>query len=246
MNQFYIIKSWINRWIFKRKIYGINENVFFEDSIANFKENVIPRIKNFIELNDLNILDIGCGYGGAIKYLDDSNRILGIEVNDKQAKFAKSCFDQQKHVKIINESIFEAEIEQNFYDLVIASDISEHIPKTSELISIIKNSLKDGGYCYLSFTPYDSIWGGHIEFYLPLPFAHKIFPKTLITKIIKLMGNYSDHISSDFVINQFLHLNKINVQQLKEKLKEAGVTIVREWSRKHLGIVCHFSCIIKK
>src|SRR5262249_5799397 len=47
------------------------------------------------------------------------------------------------------------------YDLVICSNVLEHLAKPSEFIASIHEILTPGGKFYLSWTNWLSIWGGH-------------------------------------------------------------------------------------
>lgn len=245
MSQSNILRSWISRWVFKKNINALSDKNIFQNNTTHFNNNIYPILEDYINLENLNILDIGCGYGGAIKCLHKNNRITGVEVDSYRADFAKKHFYNYDNVEIINKNIFDTTLNENYYDLIIASDVIEHIDKTTELIQLVKKSLNKEGYCYLSFTPYNGLWGSHLELYLPLPLVHKLLPKKFIVRIIDLMGDYNEHISSEFVVNQFLHLNKINIRQFKKELNKFKILIEKEWIEKFLGNITKYSCLTK-
>jgi 2-polyprenyl-3-methyl-5-hydroxy-6-metoxy-1,4-benzoquinol methylase len=93
--------------------------------------------KHFAILNrNINILEIGCGSGSFILYLQKQgfNNISGIDLSEEQVNLAHS----RGLKEIINGDAlaFINECSDKTYDLVIAMDVIEHIKK-EELIPLI-------------------------------------------------------------------------------------------------------------
>lgn len=243
---YFHIKLWIKRWILKKSV-PFDEKAFFEGAVRHSRDNILKPLENIILLRGLKILDIGCGYGGAIECLKKENQIIGIELNKNRAGFARNHFKDAKTVQILNTDVFKCNFKNNYYDLIIVSDVFEHISDPSKLIELINNSLKIGGYCYVSFTPYNSIWGNHTELYIPIPYVHKVLSSRLTTKIIIKLGDYNNEITASFVIDQFLFLNKLTVSEFKGKiLLNSNLEIIKEWNQSCLKLIIQYFCILRK
>lgn len=104
----------------------------------------------------MTVLDLGCGHGlmgaelvqrgCAVTFADETNSLLpGVA----QAPFRKINLDQDDVESL------------GSYDLVICSNVLEHLAKPFELISRIPALLQPRGRFYLSWTNWLSPWGGH-------------------------------------------------------------------------------------
>lgn len=118
---------------------------------VNYGKNSFIRINKIIFLVGENnkVLDIGC-YDGTIGNLlkKNNNQVYGIEISKEAAEIA---IKRGLKVKIQNiESRFD--FENNFFDVVVAGEIIEHILDTDFFIDEIKRVLKPGGFLVLS-TP---------------------------------------------------------------------------------------------
>jgi SAM-dependent methyltransferase len=124
------------------------------------------------------VLDLGCGFGyfgGELAKLgcrvtlaDDDSFILP---EYAQLPFRRVNIDQDELQKI------------GHYDLVIFSNVLEHLSKPDRLLASIPTLLKPGGKFYLSWTPWCSPWGGH-EF-SPFHYFGPAFGYWFYTRILK-------------------------------------------------------------
>lgn len=104
------------------------------------------------------ILDIGC-YDGSLgrKLIDNSNEVYGLEANKESAEVA-----QKRGLKVKVQNVTEAfDFENNFFDVVVAGEIIEHILDTDFFIDEVKRVLKPGGQIVLS-TPNVASFGRRI------------------------------------------------------------------------------------
>lgn len=108
----------------------------FELAYANF----LPEDKNAA------ILDIGCGAGHFLYYLKKKgySNFLGIDISSQQIEFCKKKVSGK--VKLADALEFLKD-KNRVYDVIVAHDILEHVPKdkTLCLIELIYNSLKKEG-----------------------------------------------------------------------------------------------------
>lgn len=123
------------------------------------------------------VLDLGCGHGvfGAelrkrqcgVTFADAANCLL--------PELAGACFRQ-----------FDIDREEvrrlGRYDVVICSNVLEHLAKPERLLANLADLLAAGGVCYLSWTNWLSPWGGH-EFspfhYLGARRGHRVYDRVV-------------------------------------------------------------------
>jgi SAM-dependent methyltransferase len=105
---------------------------------------------------ETHALDLGCGHGvfGAelsqlgckVTYSDESNYLLP---NLHSAEFRRFNIDTESLSAL------------GRYDLVICSNVLEHLSKPKKFLDEIQDVLNPSGFFYLSWTNWLSPWGGH-------------------------------------------------------------------------------------
>lgn len=104
----------------------------------------------------VSVLDLGCGHGlmGAellkvgsqVTFADESNSLLP---SIATAPFKRINLDRDDPASL------------GTYDVVICSNVLEHLAKPTEFIASMPNLLRPEGRFYLSWTNWLSPWGGH-------------------------------------------------------------------------------------
>jgi ubiquinone/menaquinone biosynthesis C-methylase UbiE len=93
------------------------------------------------------ILDAGCGRGfylQALTLYDFPKEIVGVDINDAYLVKAKAaCKD--KRVRIQKSDIYKLPFHDNYFDMIICSEILEHLPDDKKGLLEIKRVLKPGG-----------------------------------------------------------------------------------------------------
>lgn len=115
----------------------------------------IQQITNLYRLNlsevlpldkDISILDVGCGMGFAIMFLQDMGytSVEGIEVDRGQVQ---SCLSKKLNVSHVENSIEFLQKKSGNYDLIVTLDVIEHLPHDSQLefVRSLQTALKPGG-----------------------------------------------------------------------------------------------------
>ncbi len=170
----------------------MNNSYIYTDSVSPCSEEYIfPFIEKFIEnykltsKNPLTILDIGCGNGSILSNLQNKGfELYGIDGSESGIKIAKQSFPE------IN--FFVGDITTNIsdilpikeFDLIICTEVIEHIYSPRDLVKNCYHFLKPGGKLIIT-TPYHGylknlilaitgkmdqhftvLWdGGHIKFW---------------------------------------------------------------------------------
>lgn len=128
-------------------------------------------------------IDLGCGHGvfgkelkreGCDVVFSDEQNFLLPELRDSE--FRRFDIDRQELAEL------------GRFDLVICSNVLEHLSRPDQFLLTLDRCLNPGGYFYLSWTNWLSPWGGH-EF---SPF-HFLGPKLGPLMFDKLTGRTRKH-----------------------------------------------------
>ncbi len=103
-------------------------------------------------LSECTVLDMGCGIGGlSLPAASRVKRIKGIDLNESYISICKKKASERgvRNADFEKRSIFEVE-ERGEYDIVLCSDVLEHVADQNRVIERIVFCLVDGGVFYLT------------------------------------------------------------------------------------------------
>lgn len=111
----------------------------------------------FIDKKDQKILDYGCGWGGMCAELSKKGHsVTGIDLIDNEIEICKAVWEEQENLKFYKKSIEEISSEQ--FDVVVSSQVIEHVHNVGNYLSEISRVLVKGGELIISLpnvlTPY--------------------------------------------------------------------------------------------
>ncbi|MCV2508660.1 MAG: bifunctional 2-polyprenyl-6-hydroxyphenol methylase/3-demethylubiquinol 3-O-methyltransferase UbiG [Candidatus Lightella neohaematopini] len=147
-------KNYNNANIFNYNIndwWNINGNFRLLHKINPIRLHYI--ITNVGDLNNKNILDVGCG-GGILSEsmaLEGAN-VTGIDISSKLINIAKSHMDINKlKINYIQQTIEEhTNYHKNKYDIITCMEVLEHINQPIKLINQCSKLVKPGGKVFFS------------------------------------------------------------------------------------------------
>jgi 2-polyprenyl-3-methyl-5-hydroxy-6-metoxy-1,4-benzoquinol methylase len=125
--------------------------------------------------NGGKILDVGCGYGFLLSYLNNSWDRYGIEPSQYAASIAR-----QKGITILSEYIDQVPLAPHSFDVILLIDVMEHLSDPQHMIKRVFDLLKKDGTLLIFTGNIDSLnsklvgpkWSyfnsyEHISFYNP-------------------------------------------------------------------------------
>jgi len=122
---------------------------------------------DFIKDNNFKdklVLDVGCGFGWLEFYLKNQvKEIIGIDFDRENIKTCKK-YIKEKNVRFEVSDALNLPIKTESVDVVISSELLEHLPKDSEIIFFneIFRVLKKDGVLYLT-TPFNNFWSNLLD-----------------------------------------------------------------------------------
>ncbi|MEM2742063.1 MAG: class I SAM-dependent methyltransferase [Nitrososphaeria archaeon] len=152
-------------------------------------------VSEFIRIDGAKILDVGCGEGGiSIALKEVALQVIGLDIDHLRVKRAKvRSTEEGVDVDFIVADGLHMPFKERFFDIVILSDIMEHVPSPKDLIEESRRVLKTKGIIYLQapnkFSPYQIIHDGHYGLF-GITLLPRRIAKWYVTKIRKRTQNY--------------------------------------------------------
>lgn len=174
-----------------------NDNIIVKKLMQGFFSSMSEMISK-ITIN--NVLEAGCGEGYVSQFLYEKGyNIDAFDVSEKVIEEAKNSF---QCINFFTDSIYKISAEDNKYDLVVASEVLEHLEEPekalNELFRVSKN------YIFVS-VPNEPIW--------------RVL-NLVRGKYIKDFGNTPGHIQhwSCNGIKKLCEKNKAKILEIKQPL----------------------------
>lgn len=118
-------------------------------------------IFNFIKGRPEKVIDLGCGTGVMMECLSNiSSNVIGIDNSLLALSYAKNRINIKKLIGCDSRNI---PIKDNIFDLVIASDLLEHITDDEAVLSEANRVLKKDGRLIVTVPAFDFLWSVHDE-----------------------------------------------------------------------------------
>ena len=116
----------------------------------NKQINEAPEIYDYIisnvelEKSDINVLEIGCGYGGLVSYFQSKGHtVLGCDLDSEAIEYGK-----EKGLPVIHSDIRDLSLKWN-PDVVILDDVLEHLTDPAGLLEFLVNRFGEETYVYI-------------------------------------------------------------------------------------------------
>ena len=139
--------------------------------------------KDTDHLKDLTLIDIGASTGIIDNYLSGYfKQVVGVDIDSQGISHARKFYGKE-NLTFIEGDAMSLQFEDNSFDIVICSQVYEHVPDAQKMLREIYRVLKPAGVCFFSagnrLNP--------IEPHYNLPLL-SIIPKSLSHFYLKLSG----------------------------------------------------------
>ena len=116
-------------------------------------ERIARELSTLTSLENKTMLDVGCGFGGALTALSKQNvRCVGVDINRDELQLCLrrlSLHNDQSAV--FCGDAYHLPFRDDEFDIVSCTEMLEHVRNRDELIAEMSRVLKPGGLMYLSF-----------------------------------------------------------------------------------------------
>ncbi len=100
-------------------------------------------------IKDNEILEVGCGRGGGLSYVNryfSPKTITGVDLNNKAVKFCKTYYKDQKNARFIKADAQKLPFDAESFDFILNVESSHRYPNPEMFFNEVKRVLKPGGY----------------------------------------------------------------------------------------------------
>jgi len=169
------------------------------------------------------ILEVWCGWWWKSVYIAEKYNceVVWIDIDDNFLEQARQ-FARQKNldnsVHFYKKSALDTGFELDKFDIIIMSDVIEHIPETEKLLEEIWRILKPGWTILFDFAPYYHYFGHHLWDTIQIPWIHLFFTDKFLIRLYKKsvedLADWDARINlriskKNKVLESFDYLNKI-------------------------------------
>ena len=189
---------------------------------VEFVLRCISEHKKKFNLDEVNILDVGCGTGQLTRLIGENQktRILAFDIDDDSLNLAKASSKHLPNVTYINSSV-ETFTSTEKYDIVLMTQVLDHIVNPVDLLKKIKNHLSDDGKIIIGIS----------NGYGPYEASKKLFPKMKKRFFAKQSFKNSNIKKLQLLPftcnNNSPHIHKYSIPKLKKMLDDCGFKIVK-------------------
>ena len=139
----------------EKQIYTLHRENEKEHWWYKGRREIISTIigKSISKKKKLKILDFGAGSGTNSVMLSDYGDVYVYEKDKNIQDYLKKKFDKNSNIFVLNEMN-----ENIFFDLIIASDVIEHIKDDNEVIKFLSKILKSEGKILITVPAYNFLY----------------------------------------------------------------------------------------
>jgi 2-polyprenyl-3-methyl-5-hydroxy-6-metoxy-1,4-benzoquinol methylase len=120
------------------------------------KEIVLDTIDQYLNKTvDIRVLDIGCGSGLMLNALENIGQTFGMDMSDDAINFSKEIFSGKVEKGFLPNQV---PYEKNFFHLITALDVIEHIDQDVESLKAIRSHLVPEGKAVITVPAYMFLW----------------------------------------------------------------------------------------
>jgi 2-polyprenyl-3-methyl-5-hydroxy-6-metoxy-1,4-benzoquinol methylase len=186
---------------------------------------VIAKIAECARERPGRALEIGFGAGIYLRALARHyDEVVGTDLNDGQLKYVRTRTADLPNLQVLVDDITDSQLPARSFDLVLCSEVLEHIPDTSRAIAGIRTVITPGGLLILS-TP---------QRYSLMELACKVAFLPGVINIVRRVYREA--------VFETGHISLMTERQMRQTLKSAGFQIRQQFkSGLYLPLLAEFA-----
>jgi SAM-dependent methyltransferase len=138
------------------KMYRVEDRDWW---FVSRRELVLSHLKRHVSVKNPIILDIGCGTGATAKLLNGHGQVVGVDFS----QLALQACEKRGIENLVKGSATSIPLADGSVDLIVATDILEHLDRDDAALIEFQRVLKKGGMAIISVPAYEFLWSDHDE-----------------------------------------------------------------------------------
>jgi 2-polyprenyl-3-methyl-5-hydroxy-6-metoxy-1,4-benzoquinol methylase len=170
---------------------SLQPSLYNSDKRIKKADTIIRVCQDFIQSSDLsglNLLDVGSSNGIIDNYLAEFfGHVSGIDIDEPALAHARKTFARDNLTFEAGDAM-KMSFPDNSFDVVVCTQIYEHVPDAKKMFGEIHRVLRPGGFCYFSGNNRLMFMEPHYR--LPLL---SLLPRPLAHQYVRLTGRGSHY-----------------------------------------------------
>ena len=121
------------------------------------RELVLDLVGRFVQTPNPLILDIGCGTGATASALEQVGQVIGVDFSP----LALEACRRRGLDKLIHAKAAALPISSGLIDLIVATDVLEHLEDDLAALAEFHRMLRPGGVAVITVPAYQFLWSEH-------------------------------------------------------------------------------------
>ena len=155
------------------------KKISYGPSFRHKKRLILKLLKKYGLNENSKILDIGCGEGSTLLYLkNESNKLYGMDISEEAIELSRNNLTDVTY--FLGDITKKETLPDQKFDLIICSEVLEHITDDEIAIENISSLLKKGSYLIITVPHRKDYWtkadteAGHVRRYETSEIRNKV------------------------------------------------------------------------